>query len=68
NGMNLWDIFVLSQVRLCLNTDYSVLCNLANNHRTMREIMGVEREAGFDRIKFEYQNIYDNVNLLTHKI
>jgi len=68
NGMNLWDIFVLSQVRLCLNTDYSVLCNLANNHRTMREIMGVEREAGFDRIKFEYQNIYDNVNLLSDEI
>jgi len=67
-GMNLWNIFVLSQVRLCLNTSYAVLCNLANNHRTLREIMGVEREAGFERITFEYQNIYDNVNLLSDKM
>jgi len=67
-GMNLWNIFVLSQVRLCLNTNYTMLCNLANNHRTMREIMGVEREAGFERIKFEYQNIYDNVNLLSDEL
>ena len=67
-GMNLWEIFVLSQVRLCLNTDYSMLLNLSNNHRTMRQIMGIEREAGFERIQYEYQNIYDNVNLLNDEL
>jgi len=67
-GMNLWEIFVLAQVRLCLNTDYAMLLNLSNNHKTMRQIMGVERESGFERILFTYQNIYDNVNLLTDEL
>ena len=67
-GMNLWEIFVLSQVRLCLNTSYSMLLNLSNNHRTMRLIMGIERKAGFERIEYEYQNIYDNVNLLSDEL
>jgi len=26
--------------------------------------MGVEREFGYERVEFEYQNIYDNVTLL----
>jgi len=26
--------------------------------------MGVEREFGYERIEFDYQNIYDNVTLL----
>ncbi len=68
NGMNLWEIFVLSQVRLCLKTNYAMLHNLSNNHRSMREIMGIEREAGFERIQYSYQNIYDNVNLLSDKL
>ncbi len=66
NGMDLWCIFVLSQVRLCMNISYGVLHDLANNHRTMRELMGVEYEFGYDRIKFEYQNIYDNVSNLSN--
>lgn len=67
-GMNLWTLFVLSQVRLCINADYATLWNMSNNHRTMRMIMGIEREFGFERIEFEYQNIYDNVNLLTDEL
>ena len=64
NGMGLWCIFVLSQVRLCMNISYDVLHDLANNHRTMRELMGVEYEFGYKRIGFGYQNIYDNVSSL----
>lgn len=63
-GMNLWTMFVLSQVRLCLNISYDELHGLANNHFTLRHVMGVEREFGFERIEFDYQNIYDNVTLL----
>jgi len=63
-GMDLWMIFVLSQVRLCLGASYETLHNLANNHYTLRFLMGVEREFGFERIEFDYQNIYDNVTLL----
>ncbi len=63
-GMDLWMIFVLSQVRLCLGASYETLHNLANNHYTLRFLMGVEREFGYARIEFDYQNIYDNVTLL----
>jgi IS5 family transposase len=63
-GMDLWMIFVLSQVRLCLNISYETLYDLANNHYTLRYLMGVEREFGYERQEFEYQNIYDNVTLL----
>lgn len=64
-GMDLWTIFVLSQVRLCMNTSYEVVHNLANNHRTLRQIMGVETDFGHQRVTFGYQRIYDNVSLLS---
>jgi len=67
-GMDLWSIFILSQVRLCLNVSYETLHNLANNHRTMRQIMGIERAFGFERVVYEYQNIYDNVSMLSDEL
>ena len=67
-GMELWNIFVLSQVRLCLNTSYEWIHNLANNHLAIRWLMGVETEYGFKRIEFSYQNIYDNVNLISDEM
>lgn len=63
-GMDLWQIFVLSQVRLCLNTSYDRLHYIANHDKLVRQIMGVEKESHFEQIEFEYQNIYDNVTLL----
>lgn len=63
-GMNLWCIFVLSQVRLCLNLSYDTLHDLADNHHKMRHLMGIEKGFGFERVEFEYQNIYDNVSML----
>ena len=67
-GMDLWCIFVLSQVRLCLNTSYEWIYNLSNNHLAIRWLMGVETEYGFKRVKFSYQNIYDNVTLVTDEM
>jgi len=67
-GMDLWSIFVLAQVRLCLNLTYNSLHNYANNHATLRHLLGIETTWGFDRIQFEYQHIYDNVNLLNEKM
>lgn len=67
-GMDLWCIFVLSQVRLCLNTNYEWIHNLANNHLSIRWLMGVETEYGFKRTEFSYQNIYDNVTLLNDEM
>jgi transposase, IS5 family len=67
-GMDLWCIFVLSQVRLCLNVSYDWIYNLANNHLGIRWLMGVETEYGFKRTEFSYQNIYDNVTLLSDEM
>jgi len=64
-GMNLWTIFVLGQVRQCMNYSYDVLQNQANNHRSLRQLLGLEFEFGIEPLYFKYQNIYDNVKLLT---
>jgi IS5 family transposase len=63
-GMDLWQIFVLSQIRLCLNIGYDRLHYMSNHDKLVRQIMGVEKESIFEAIEFEYQNIYDNVTLL----
>jgi hypothetical protein len=66
--MDLWSIFVLSQVRLCLNMGYEWIHNLANNHLSIRWLMGVETEYGYSRVEFSYQNIYDNVTLISDEM
>lgn len=63
-GMDLWQIFVLSQVRLCQNISYDALHDLANHHSLIRQIMGIESDIGFEKPKIGYQNIIDNVGLL----
>jgi len=67
-GMDLWCIFVLSQVRLCLNISYDFLHDLADNHHKMRHLMGIEKGFGYERVEFEYQNIYDNVSILSDEL
>jgi hypothetical protein len=64
NGMNLWQIFVLAQTRLCKNISYDTLHDLANNHMTLRQLLGIDSKFGYDKITIEYQNIIDNVSLL----
>ena len=66
-GMDLWQIFVLAQVRLCLNIGYDRLHYMANYDKLIRQLMGVETEFGYEKKEFEYQNILDNVSLLEHK-
>jgi len=63
-GMNLWQIFVLAQVRNCLNIGYADLQHMANYNKLIRQLMGVETEFGYKNVEFEYQNILDNVSLL----
>jgi hypothetical protein len=64
-GMNLWTIFVLSQVRLCLDTSYDMLHHLANNDLLLRKLLGISDCFGEESFSFEYQNIYDNVSKLS---
>jgi IS5 family transposase len=48
-GMDLWQIFVLSQVRLCQNISYEELYDLSNYHNLIRQIMGVESGFGYEK-------------------
>lgn len=63
-GMDLWQIFVLSQIRLCIDGSYDRIHYISNHDKLARQIMGVEKESSFEQIQYEYQNIYDNVTLL----
>jgi len=63
-GMDLWQIFVLAQVRLVQNISYDELFHIANYDGLIRQLMGVESGFGYEKYQFEYQNIYDNVSLL----
>ena len=63
-GMDLWQIFVLSQVRLCQNISYDELHYHANYDKLVRQIMGIESDSGYMKQKVSYQQIIDNVSLL----
>lgn len=65
-GMEQWQILVLGTLRLGLNTDYDRIHELANQHRTVRQMLG----HGFmdDRKEYQLQRIKDNVSLLTPEI
>lgn len=67
-GMSLWEIFVLGQVRLCMNISYDELHYKANYDELMRGIMGVLPSDFSDGKEYEYQNIYDNVSLLDDEL
>ena len=64
-GMNLWNIFVLAMIKLNLNCDYDRLNELANQHETIRQMLGV---SPFKNTKFKLKTIKNNVNLLTPEI
>jgi len=40
SGMGLWKILVLGTLRLSCNWDYDKLLDIANNHRTLRLMLG----------------------------
>jgi IS5 family transposase len=62
-GMAQWTILVLGTLRLGLNIDYDRLQQLANEHRTLRQILGHGTWA--DEAYYELQTLKDNVALLT---
>jgi len=65
-GMSLWRIFVLGVLRLDLNCDYDRLQELANQHKTIREILG---HGLFEEDHYyELQTLKDNVRLLTPEV
>jgi hypothetical protein len=65
-GMSLWAILVLGVVRLGLNSDYDRVMELANEHRTLRQMLG---HGLLDEDKrYGLQTIKDNVSKLTPEI
>lgn len=70
-GMDLWEILVLATVRLCLNADYDDIEDLANNHDTLRGILGVKTKVWDAERKvkrYPIQTIKDNLQLLDDDI
>jgi hypothetical protein len=62
-GMCYWEILVLAAVRQGCNCDYDELQNLAENHRTLRQIMGIDGING--PLHLEWRKIEDNITKLT---
>jgi hypothetical protein len=62
-GMDLWRILVLGSVRLCCDLDYDRLHELANNHKTLREMLG--HEWLDEKARYSLKTIKNNVSLLT---
>jgi len=65
-GMDLWKILVLGTLRLNCNWDYDKIQEMANNHKTLRQMLG-HAEMDFNSF-YALQTIRDNEFLLTPEI
>ena len=64
-GMHLWKILVLGVLRLNLNWNYDRLQEMANQHSTIRQMLG----HGFDDSEqYKLQTIKDNISLFTPEL
>ena len=64
-GMDLWKILVMGTIRLNCNWDYDKLREIANNHRTLRLMLG---HGIVDTHGYALQTLKDNVSLLTPEV
>ena len=62
-GMNYWEIAVLAGARLGCNLDYDKLQDLAENHRRLRQIMGLGAWQT-EEVDFDWRRIEDNLTKL----
>lgn len=65
-GMEQWKILVLGVLRLGLNADYDRIQELANQHKTIRQMLG--HSDWLDEHEYELQTIRDNVSLFTPEL
>jgi len=65
-GMDLWNILVFGVLRLNLNWDYDRLAEMANNHKTIRMMVG--HGTFTDDYEYKIQTLKDNVTLLKPEI
>ena len=65
-GMELWRIFVLGILRVNLNWDYDRLCEMSNQHKNIRQMLG---HGAFDEdFMYTRRTIINNVSLFTPEI
>lgn len=57
-GMDYWEVLVLASVRLGCDLDYDALHDLANNHRTLRAMMGL---GPWSDKAFKRSTIHENI-------
>ena len=62
-GVDYWSILVLASVRLGCNLNYDKLQDLAEQHRALRAIMGIEGWDGPKR--FDWRRIQDNISRIS---
>jgi len=65
-GLSYWEILVLAAARLGCGYDYDQLQDLAENHRALRQVMGIgdwETEEQ-DKKRFDWRRIESNLTLL----
>ena len=62
SGMHYWQILVLAAVRLGCDLDYDELQDLAEQHRALRQIMGIGDWD--DHVTFDWRRIRDNLTKL----
>lgn len=71
NGMNLWRILVFGTLRLNCNWDYDKLQEIANNHFTLRQMLGhglldftqrYHRQTLNDNLRWFTQEVLDKIN------
>lgn len=65
-GMEQWRILVLGVVRLGLNADYDRIQELANQHSTLRQMLG--HGDWSDTTQYKLQTLKDNLRLFTPEI
>jgi IS5 family transposase len=65
-GMEQWKILVLGVLRLGLNADYDRIQELANQHKTIRQMLG--HSDWLDEHRYELQTLRDNVSLFTPEL
>lgn len=69
-GMTIWEVIVLSVIRLTLNTNYDRLLWIANYDKCVRELMGVEpNDFGFSgpAKKYSLTALKENIGLLKYQ-
>ena len=64
-GMDLWRVLALGVVKQGLGCDWDFLRELANEHQTLRAMLG---HGWADRERYERQNLIDNVSLMTPEL